>query len=307
MFNANCFLTISLNPTLQKTLVFKAVKLNEVNRCTEQFLDVSGKGINVSRVLIQLNEAVNYLTLIGGRDQELFLSMAAQDGIQCYTVDSGIDIRWCYTMIDLNNNTTTELIETTKSVSEETEIKIWQLFEELLSGSHTVIITGTKANGLSDIIYPKMVQAAKCRGKRVILDLKGADLVNCITYQPDIIKPNLAEFVATFFEIDVHSEADSFSEFMPQIKEKMLELYQEYGITTILTRGKDGVIYLDDGQIIEKLAYKIKPINTIGCGDAFTAGFAASWYRDGCLEQAIIKGMECATQNALQIRPGVIK
>lgn len=99
MFNSNSFLTISLNPTLQKTLVFRDVKLNEVNRCTEQFLDVSGKGINVSRVLLQLNEAVNHLTPVGGRDRELFLSLAAQDGIQCYTVDSGIDIRWCYTVI----------------------------------------------------------------------------------------------------------------------------------------------------------------------------------------------------------------
>ncbi|HOJ78677.1 MAG TPA: PfkB family carbohydrate kinase [Bacillota bacterium] len=307
MFNSNSFLTISLNPTLQKTLVFRDVKLNEVNRCTEQFLDVSGKGINVSRVLLQLNEAVNHLTPVGGRDRELFLSLAAQDGIQCYTVDSGIDIRWCYTMIDLNNNTTTEMIETTNPVSEETENKIWQLFEKLLAGSHTVIITGTKASGFSDAIYPKMVQAAKHGGKRVILDLKGADLVNCLTYQPDIIKPNLAEFVATFFAVDLPSESDSFSEIMPQIKEKMMELYREYQISTILTRGKDGVIYLNNGQIVEMLAPKIKPINTIGCGDAFTAGFAASWHQENCLEQAVIKGVECAVKNALLMRPGVIK
>ncbi|HPO97428.1 MAG TPA: carbohydrate kinase family protein, partial [Bacillota bacterium] len=111
----------------------------------------------------------------------------------------------------------------------------------------------------------------------------------------------------TFFAVDLPSESDSFSEIMPQIKEKMMELYREYQISTILTRGKDGVIYLNNGQIVEMLAPKIKPINTIGCGDAFTAGFAASWHQENCLEQAVIKGVECAVKNALLMRPGVIK
>jgi len=50
------FLTICLNPTLQKTLCFSSVVPGTVNRTGVHRLDVSGKGINVTRVLTQLGK-----------------------------------------------------------------------------------------------------------------------------------------------------------------------------------------------------------------------------------------------------------
>ena len=50
------FLSVCLNPTLQKTLSFSSIVPGKVNRTGVHRLDVSGKGINVTRILTQLGK-----------------------------------------------------------------------------------------------------------------------------------------------------------------------------------------------------------------------------------------------------------
>jgi fructose-1-phosphate kinase PfkB-like protein len=47
-------------------------------------------------------------------------------------------------------------------------------------------------------------------------------------------------------------------------------------------------------------------VNTIGSGDAFTAGMIAEYSDSGNFTAAVQKGMACATANASHQRPGVI-
>jgi len=43
-----------------------------------------------------------------------------------------------------------------------------------------------------------MVKLAGIREKKVILDIKGEDLINCLPHRPEVIKPNYQEFMGTF-------------------------------------------------------------------------------------------------------------
>jgi fructose-1-phosphate kinase PfkB-like protein len=73
---------------LQKTLVLKNLQENEVNRSSGYYFDASGKGINVSRVLLQLGEPVVHLTQAGGVNKRHFLSLAQKAGILYQGVES---------------------------------------------------------------------------------------------------------------------------------------------------------------------------------------------------------------------------
>lgn len=300
------FLTVCLNPTLQKTFVFKELYENEVNRCPEHYLDASGKGINVSRVLLQLKQEVIHLTQAGGRNRELFLSLAKRDNIDCQTVESGSEIRTCYTLLNRNKQTTTEIIEESMPVQPDTETQIFRKYLELLPDAHTIIISGTKAPGFSNAFYPKMVEEAKKMGKAVILDLKGDDLINSLPFSPDFIKPNLSEFVGTFFQDISIGENETAEALLEQVGHKIKQLFQEYHTVTILTRGRHGVLFLNQSELMTLPAEMIEPVNTIGCGDAFTAGFMAGWLESHQINSAIIKGMETAKLNALSLKPGNI-
>jgi 1-phosphofructokinase family hexose kinase len=300
------FLSVCLNPVLQKTIVLERLWENEVNRSKEYYLDASGKGLNVCRVLTQLGENAVLLSQAGGLNKDIFLKMAQEDGVNCDWIDSHSEIRFCYTLLNKAGNTTTEIVEEARLVAPNIEKIIYNEFRKKIRNSHTLIISGTKADGFSSELYPKMVRDAKKIGVTVILDLKGDDLKNSLRYKPDIIKPNLCEFLYTFFPASVVKEHDDQKDIMIEIKEKMNEIYSEYGSITLLTRGKFGVIIFDEKELVFIPAEVIKPVNTTGCGDAFTAGFASLWYKTKDLITSAQLGMECAKKNALLIKPGTI-
>jgi 1-phosphofructokinase family hexose kinase len=304
MSGAGRFLTVCLNPTLQKTLLLGTLREDSVNRCAEHSLDASGKGINVSRVLVQLGERVIHLTHAGGWNRAIFLELCAGDRIDVRWIDSGGDVRFCYTLLSARMRTTTEIVEEAGAIAKGVEEKVYAEYLSLLGAAHTVVISGTKASGYSDSCYPRMVKAAKEAGKLVILDIRGEDLLESLEHRPDIIKPNYEELVATFFPCESQDEEHPVPE--ERLASKMVELYETYRITSVITHGSEACLYVDKGKIKRAMPGKIIPVNVTGCGDAFCAGLAQRFVATGDIECAIANAVECAAKNALQMRPGVI-
>lgn len=299
-------LTICLNPVIQKTILLPALHENEVNRSNEYYTDASGKGINVTRVLTQLGADVVHLTQLGGRFREFFLGLVGSDRLNIAWVESFSEIRSAYTLISQARKTTTEIVEEALPVDSNTESRVMKKFRELLPPCAAIIISGTKAAGFSTEIFPEMVRLAKKQDKIVVIDFRGRDLINSLQFKPDFIKPNYQEFVATFFPEAVEAGKIDAS-VTTEVHTKMLELARQFGTTTILTQGGGDIQFVGKDQICSRTPEKIIPVNTIGCGDAFCAGFTAKWLQQNQLVAAIDKGIECAKRNALLRRPGVIE
>lgn len=301
------FLTVCMNPTLQKTLLFSVVHNNEVNRTAEHRIDVSGKGINVCRVLEQLGKKATHLTQLGGSFLPLFLDLCKKDSIDIRYVPSESQIRFCYTLLDESNHGVTELVEESEPVSDKTESAILELYRRLLSESDWVIISGTKARGFSNQLVPEMVKQAKELGKNMVLDIRGDDLLNSFMYKPEIVKPNLFEFVSTFFpeKTKQGTFVEPEEKILSLVKEKAKKLSLD-GTSFVITRGSKPVLSFHAGNCAEITFQAVTPVNTTGSGDAFTAGLASSLADGNSLENAIQKGIECGALNAGFVKPGII-
>jgi len=303
------FLTVCLNPTLQKTLHFNSIIPGTVNRTAIHRLDVSGKGINVTRVLTQLGKKAVHLTQLGGDMKPLFLSLCEQDGLTIDWAESGSQIRFCYTLLTENDGCVTELVEESELVGAETEKLLIEKFDSLVTSDSHLIVSGTKARGFSDAIIPEMVRKAKEKGMRIILDIKGNDLIECLKYEPDVIKPNLFEFASTFApelirNNDLMIENNTGKE---QIKSVMLDIAQKYRCRIVLTDGSWKILAIDSRNYFEVEVTAIKAVNSIGCGDAFTAGLAAALSDGADFNVAISEGIRCGALNAGFVKPGVIQ
>ena len=300
------FLSVSMNPTLQKTLIFPDLVQDTVNRTSEYRLDTAGKGLNVCRVLTQLGRDACLLSQLGGALRPIYLDLCEQDNLRVEWVESSSPIRLCYTLIDRSKKSITELVEEAEKVGEGTEVRLMEKYIKLVQECSTLIISGTKAAGFSDALIPEMVRLAKAEGCRVILDVKGSDLVNSLPFQPDIIKPNLYEFVSTFIpeKISHNNIAD------PNVKEKVEKiwsgLYKKCPCTIVLTNGAASVLYSEKDKLNEYTIIPVDPVNTIGSGDAFTAGLASVLEDGAALLDAIAEGAHCGALNAGQLKPGVI-
>jgi len=317
------FLTICLNPTIQKTLRFPLVISGAVNRTASHRLDVSGKGVNVTRVLTQLGKKTVHLTQLGGEFRPLFLSLCEQDGLSVEWVESNSEIRFCYTVLNKSDNSVTEMVEESHPVGAGTEERLLERYDDILRNgiervSHrdtknteaerglrdTIIISGTKAAGFSGTVIPNMVRKAKEKGLRVILDIKGNDLIESLKYEPDVIKPNLDEFLQTFGigtdETQINADYDN-------LRGLVLELAQKHKCRIVLTNANKKIIAAEKDSYFEIDVPVVNTVNSTGCGDAFTAGFAAVLENGADFKTAINEGMRCGALNAALEKPGAIR
>jgi 1-phosphofructokinase/tagatose 6-phosphate kinase len=302
------FLTVCLNPTLQKTLHFFSIFPGTVNRTGVHRLDASGKGINVTRVLTQLGKKVVHLTQLGGGLRPLFLSLCEQDGLSVQWVESESQIRFCYTLLTDADGAVTELVEESEPVRAGTEERLLEKFDELIAhtqGLNWVIISGTKASGVSDTVIPSMTQKAKEKGLKVTLDIKGKDLTESLKHEPDIVKPNLFEFVSTFApdlikDNELITIDDAANE---RIKSAVLDMAQKNKCRVILTNGSRKIIAVDANNFFEVEFQPVKAVNSTGCGDAFTAGLVAALEDGAGFRSAISEGCRCGALNATLVRP----
>ncbi|MDR0589826.1 MAG: PfkB family carbohydrate kinase [Spirochaetaceae bacterium] len=297
-----------MNPTFQKTLCFSSIVGNTVNRTENHRLDIGGKGANTSRVLTQLGKTAVHLTQLGGPTRPLYLEMCQQEGITVQWVESGSPIRFCYTLINKGDESITELVEESDPVDSGTEQRILDRYGELLPEQGFVIISGTKAQGFSDALVPRMVRHAKELGKEVLLDLRGTDLLHSLEYRPDLIKPNLFEFAQTFApELIRRNEiVDDENRVKGEIREICRELCGKYRCRIVLTRGAQALWFAEGDRFSEIAVEPVKPVNPIGSGDAFTAGLAAALGDGAALEEAAAQGIRCGRLNAGLLKVGAI-
>lgn len=299
-------LVVCLNPTLQKTVFLEALRENEVNRSAEHYFDASGKGVNAARVICQLGGRAIHLTHAGGRFRELFGDLATGCGLELVAVDSGSEVRFCYTLVSARGGTATEIVEEGPEIGPGTEAKVLAAYAELLPRCGAVLLTGSKAAGYSGDVFPEMVRLARAADKLVVADYRGADLRNSLVHRPTVIKPNLVEFCATFGGRTGHGEQDDDAALVGWVREKMLALRREFGTTAVITRGPREILFVENGGVRAFLPDPVRPVNTIGCGDSFAAGLLLALGRGENMAAAVAAGAAAAKRCAAHKRPGFI-
>jgi 1-phosphofructokinase/tagatose 6-phosphate kinase len=309
MCSTGAFLCVCLNPVIQKTLVFKRLIPGEVNRAVMHRVDASGKGVNVARVLFQTGRRSIHLTHAGGVNRDWFLSLCAGNGFELRTVDSGSEIRFCYTVIDEACGEATELVEESNPVQAGTGDSILVAFNACLPECKALIISGTKAAGYDTGIIGEMARLAKAASLLIVLDVKGADLLSALPSQPLVVKPNLAEFLSTWPLPAGQDAQDVPDEAIVRTHAAKVggELFRRYGSHLVLTRGSRSTWFWDGTALCEEAVEPRRALNPTGSGDSFTAGLAAVLADGGTLRDAIREGTRLGRLNAECLMPGSIR
>jgi len=303
------YLAVCLNPVIQKTLVYSQLDKGEVNRTAEHRVDVSGKGVNCARVLGQLGREAFHLTQLGGPTRDWFLAMCEADGLRVRWVESDSDIRFCTTVIDTSDNCATELVEEAKSVGEGAGERIIAAYRELLPACGTVMLSGTKAAGFAPDIMPRMAALAAGAGKRLILDIKGKDLVESLPYRPAVVKPNLEELLQTYApELAAAGRSGKADEgaMRDLVADAGREYKERYGSYLVVTRGSRPTLFWDGQALRECPTQPVKVLNPIGSGDSFNVGVATALEDGASIADAVAEGTRLGALNALQLKPGSI-
>lgn len=288
-------LAVCLSATIQKTVSFDSVELTKVNRSKNYRLDASGKAVNTSRVLTQINPECCYtICPLGEKNADLFLDLAERDNIYVDFVTIPGFTRECLTLLDRTANTTTEIVvgEPDIKVScQKQEKEILKKIKEQLSYADAVLLAGSKPSIWSDDLYAKIAEMTLNKGVIFLADYVGKDMEETLKRcTPTIIKINDEEFEKTFG--------------MAATKENITEKSRELNNIIVVTRGTESTYAAKRGEFAECPVEKLTPVNTTACGDSFNAGFLYEYSVSGDFEEALNEGTWCAARNAECECPG---
>lgn len=220
-----------------------------------------------------------------------------------HLVESGAPIRTCSTL--LYQGEATEIVEEGPAAQGKCEEGLWQAFLTLLPRTDLVIAAGSQAVGLDPGLTFRMLEAARREGRELVLDFQGSRLKAALELKPRLVKIALYEFIATFLP-EERGEQRISRKLYPLAARRARELHENYGTGFILTNGGEPVLGIDEEGVFYLDPPKAKPVNPIGCGDAFTAGAAAALGCGLSLREGARWGAWCAARNLEQLFPGTL-
>lgn len=298
-------LCICLSSTLQRTINFKSLTLEKVNRSESYRYDASGKAVNSARVLTQLEKgSATVLCPLGEKNLSLFTELAARDQLELAYVTIPGNTRECWTLLDRTAGTTTELVVSEPLLESEdelkavasAEIKLLKYINDTLPEADGVLLAGSRPKIWSEDLYATICGMTHDNSKIFLADYIGEDLKKTLaTSIPDIIKINEEEFRVSFPELESQP-----------LQKAITEKSRELNNIIVITRGCDSTYAADRGQFYECPAEKVTALNTTACGDSFNAGFLFEYLKSHDISAALQKGTWCAARNAELETPGAI-
>lgn len=279
--------TLTLNPSLDKTIYVNELVVDDTNRATKYRYDPGGKGINVSRVLWELGERSVLFGFLGGNTGKRVEKYLIDEGLVC-------DFNWT------SNETRENLIITTGTQIQQTKIslpgapiredELHRLKRKIAGRSREfemVVLSGSIPPGLPKSIYRDLAEEALMRGDQVVLDADGEALREGLKAKPFMIKPNLHELqrmIGRELPTDqaIHAALD--------------ELLESKTVTLIiLSRGGGSVIAATAKERWVATPPKIEVHSTVGAGDSLIGGFLYQYFQVGSLEEALRWGIASGT------------
>jgi tagatose 6-phosphate kinase len=291
-------LCIGPTPAAQRVMVFNSLALDAVNRAVTTVDGVAGKSVNVAKVLKAIGESPVATGFMGGDRGASVVSSLAKQGIESDFVKVAPETRQCITVIDESREMHTELVQESAPVPREKYRELCEIVSNWIDSCSAIVLSGTLTPRAPADFYRRCTQLAREHNVLSVVDAKGPALIEALTVRPGVVKPNRAELAATVGH-NLTSETDLIS--------AMRKLCDQGAQRVIVTSGKNPAVAFDGQQFWRIHAPKIKAVNPIGSGDAFTAGLVWRLLRGDNLGEACRWASASGAANALTLMAGEVR
>lgn len=279
--------TVTFNPAIDYVVELVSFNIGEINRTTREYMNLGGKGVNVSRVLTNLEVPNVALGFVAG-----FTGDALRNGLERMGVKTDfISLEEGNTRINVN----IKGVEETDINARGPEIPnsaIDELFKKLdnLQSGDTLVLAGSIPTSLPNDMYERIMERLYGKGIRFVVDATRDLLVKSLKYEPFLIKPNNHELGEIFgLEHTTDNEIIYYAR----------ELKKQGAKNVLISMAGDGAILVDENDVAHKIGTpKGKVKNSVGAGDSMVAGFCAGYLEKGDYKYALRMGTAAGSASA---------
>ena len=262
--------TVTLNPSLDRTLEIEAFERGAVLRTSEPVLEAGGKGVNVTRALTANGvPSVAVLPVGGGEGAELTRLLDAASVTARYVPISGRTRS--NISVSEADGTVTKLNEPGSALTGTELQALTAMLGETVSEGDWVVVSGSVPPAFGSEELRLLTSSLSDRTVNLAIDTSGDALVASLAARPRLIKPNRAELAEV-----AGRQLHSISEVIDAAKE-----VRDRGVEIVLVSlGADGAVLVGPAGVIVGESRVAQPRSTVGAGDCFLAGFLSRFSVD---------------------------
>ncbi|EOP56272.1 tagatose-6-phosphate kinase [Bacillus cereus VDM053] len=291
-------LSVTMNPSVDISYPIHELKLDVVNRVETVHKTAGGKGLNVARVIAQMDEVVLATGVLGGTIGEYIIQELNKVNISNDFLKIKKESRNCIAI--LHEGMQTEILESGPTLSKEEGISFLEKFEFLMTTVSLVTISGSLPKGLPTNFYYQMLEICHKNEIPVIMDSSGEALKQAMVHKekPFAIKPNIAELSQL---LGINMEAGSID------LKKALNHELFTGIEWIIvSMGSEGAFVKHGDDYYRVTIPKVEVVNPVGSGDATVAGLAVAIHQYQTVEKVLKTAMTAGMLNTMEVGTGYI-
>ncbi len=260
------FLTVTPNPSLDRTMEIEELVRGAVVRATGVRVDAGGKGVNVARALAANGHQVRAALPVGGADGDHLARLTDELGLRTLPVPISSAVRSNVSVVE-PDGTVTKLNAPGPRLTEGDVDALRKTVVAEVGEADWVVASGSLPPGMPDDFYAQLVAEVHAAGRKIAVDTSGPPLAVAIGSGPDVCKPNdeeLAEIVgrplSTFGEIVTAAQ----------------ELRSDGARAVLVSLGADGALLVDDTGAYHAESPPVVPLSNVGAGDSTLSGFLAA-------------------------------
>jgi 1-phosphofructokinase len=255
--------TLTPNPSVDRTIAVDALRRGEVLRATSSRLDPGGKGVNVSRALAAHGQPTVAVLPSGGADGARLTDLLGPFGVATVTVPISEGTRSNVTLVE-PDGTTTKVNEPGPTLTGVEAATMEERVVTLAQRGTWTVLCGSLPRGVDADFFHRLTERLHGLGVQVALDTSGPPLAAAMPAKPDLIKPNDEEL------------AEMVGRPLPTLGD-VVTAAQELvagGVGRVLVSlGGNGALLVEADAVHYARGPKVDVLSTVGAGDATLAGF----------------------------------
>ncbi|MGA2488621.1 MAG: 1-phosphofructokinase family hexose kinase [Anaerolineales bacterium] len=288
--------TVTLNPSLDRTLSIPELHPGEIHRARLVREDLGGKGVNVSRSLRGLGIPSRIMGFAGGRSGEALRVRLLAEGFDVEFVDTGAEIRHNITLFDETSSLYTKINELGPEIEAQHVAAIEDLIGESAQPGDLWAFCGSLPLGAPLDLYARLIERVQEKKGLAFLDASGTALRSGVTARPFAIKVNTEE-ASELLGLDLGEDLE--------VSCAASELLEGTTRLVMLTRGARGLILATESERVVAVPPQVEVRSPVGAGDATLAGLL--WAVSEQCDPAMMarRAVACGTAAAMQEGSGV--
>jgi len=278
-------LSVCPNPSVDTYVYLHSFAEGEVNRVQREVQYPGGKGTHVALGINELGERVSLLGFWAGATGRWVKHELEKKGIECYGPEVDGWTRSCLTFKTDDSFDESELLGVGPEIKEDDLAEFIVAYEQLLSQSSMVVMSGSWPKGAPDDAYAMLAKSANEKDIPLVLDATDKLLQNAILEKPTVIHLNKNE-AARFTGIQ-------------NIRGMLIHLYNKVEVAAV-TDGKKGLYFTRNNSSLHGSLILPTVHSAVGSGDSLTAGLVVALKRGYNDTETVKLAVACGAANCLR-------